>query len=476
MDAKVLTNSTTDIVWYSGKSGSWTAELQRGGVFAAVHGDDGTFIAVSVGQFETALDSIEELIKRSSSIGRDLRVVASPINLNKLGRGLEQKGITIAKRVSRVGSFTVKFDTGHGRIQISQEERNQALNDGRGSRDHFGGRKIRVLIVDDSEVIGSLLKKIIESDAQMTVVGVCANPLKADEMIAELKPDLLTMDIYMPEMDGVELVRRLYPKYKTPIVMISSVSKEEGPMVLEALDHGAFDYIQKPSLKPISELREMIIPRLKTAAASVPPSLVRSDIPPPKVQGAWKKDFVVAIGSSTGGTEALKRLFMAFPDTIPPTVVAQHIPPVFSDALAKRLNSYVKFEVREAKMGDILKPNLVLIAPGGSDMRIVRASGGLAVEVLGPHEKYRHHPSVDFLFDSVAEHCSQKAIGVILTGMGSDGALGMKSMKAAGCWNIAQDESSCVVYGMPKEAVAKGGVDEVAHLDDIAGAMDKKLK
>jgi two-component system chemotaxis response regulator CheB len=153
--------------------------------------------------------------------------------------------------VSRVGSFTVKFDTGHGRIQISQEERNQALNDGRGSRDHFGGRKIRVLIVDDSEVIGSLLKKIIESDAQMTVVGVCANPLKADEMIAELKPDLLTMDIYMPEMDGVELVRRLYPKYKTPIVMISSVSKEEGPMVLEALDHGAFDRLVHARSSPV---------------------------------------------------------------------------------------------------------------------------------------------------------------------------------------------------------------------------------
>jgi two-component system, chemotaxis family, protein-glutamate methylesterase/glutaminase len=475
MDAKALTNSTSDVVWFSGSSGSWSVDLSRGGVFASVHGG-GEFMAVSVAQFDRAAEVIEELLTRASSIGRDLRIVASPLNLGMLGSALQEKGITIGKRVTRVGPFTVKFDKGHGRIQISREERNEVFNEGRGSRDHFGGRKIRVLIVDDSEVIGSLLKKVIESDAQMTVVGICANPLKADEMVAELKPDLLTMDIYMPEMDGVELVRRLYPKYKTPIVMISSVSKEEGPMVLEALDHGAFDYIQKPSLKPISELREMIIPRLKTAAASVPPSLLRNDIPPPKVQGPWKKDFVVAIGSSTGGTEALKRLFQAFPDTVPPTVVAQHIPPVFSDALAKRLNSYVKFEVREAKTGDILKPNLVLIAPGGSDMRIVRSSQGLTVEVLGPHDQYRHHPSVDFLFESVAEHCGEKAVGVILTGMGSDGALGMKSMKAAGGWNIAQDESSCVVYGMPKEAVAKGGVDEVAHLDDIADVMDRKLK
>jgi two-component system chemotaxis response regulator CheB len=258
--------------------------------------------------------------------------------------------------------------------------------------------------------------------------------------------------------------------------MISSVSKDEGPMVLEALDSGAFDYIQKPSLKPLPELAATIVPRLRMAASSIPPSKLRADALLPKLDHPWPHDRVIAIGSSTGGTEALKRLILCFPDQVPPIVVAQHIPPVFSEALARRLNGYVKFNVREARHGELLAPNTMLIAPGGQDMKIIRVPNGLAIDLSAADTKYRHHPSVDHLFMSVAAECGARAIGVILTGMGSDGALGMLDLKQAGAWNIAQDESSSVVYGMPKEAVAKGGVDESAHLDDIAAKINAKFK
>jgi two-component system chemotaxis response regulator CheB len=476
MSARDIENQHRDPVWYSNANGSWLVELKQGSVFISGYASDGSFQAVSVSDFSKAIECIEELVEKFPELKSDIRVVASSVILGKIRRELAKKEVEVSKSVIRHADFSVKFDSNAGKIQVSQETVNSIAPIGIGAKDHFGGRKMRVLIVDDSDVIGTLLKKVVESDSQMMVVGICPNPLKAESMIEDLKPDLITMDIYMPEIDGVELVRRIYPKYKIPIVMISSVSKEEGPMVLEAMDLGAFDYIQKPSLRPISELSEMIVPRLKAAASSVPPSLIRNDIPPPKVAGSWRSDRVIAIGSSTGGTEALKRLFNAFPDEIPPVVVAQHIPPVFSDALAKRLNSYVKFEVREAKNGDLLARNVVLIAPGGSDMRIVKSPAGLAVEILPPNGQFRHHPCVDFLFESVAEVCQSAAVGVILTGMGSDGALGMKAMKDAGIWNIAQDESSSVVFGMPKEAVAKGGVEDVAHLDDIAARMDIKLK
>ncbi len=334
----------------------------------------------------------------------------------------------------------------------------------------------RVLIVDDSASVRKLLTSVLSTDPDLEVVGSVGNPLEAEAAIIKLKPDVLTLDIHMPGLNGVELLKKLHPKFGIPSVMVTSVSREEGPLVLEALESGAVDYIQKPSLRDLSTVAPILIEKVKMAATI---SAKRKRVKPPRglvSRASLEQDTFIAIGSSTGGTEALKDLLTALPEKIPPILIVQHIPAVFSDALARRLNDLCPFQVKEAADGDEITPGMVLIAPGGKQMTVVSAGArGYKVKVSEDGPVNRHQPSVDVLFNSVANIFGKNAVGIILTGMGADGAIGLKNMKDKGARTIAQDEASCVVFGMPKEAIRMGGVDEIVALDAIAPKLIQML-
>lgn len=329
-------------------------------------------------------------------------------------------------------------------------------------------RQLRIGIIDDSKTIRTLLKNILSSDPSFSVLWEASSPSEALRLIASNQPDVITLDIHMPEMNGVELLKAFISDYPIPTIVITSLSMEEGPLVLDALECGAIDYVQKPSSSDLGDVARLIIEKIKAISEARP---VAAKSPNQVLRRATAhsidKDLVVAIGSSTGGTEALKSLLTNLPDEIPPILIVQHIPAIFSLAFANRLNDLCPFEVKEAANGDEVRPGRVLVAPGGFQMRLKRSSKGFTVVVEDSAPVNRHKPSVDVLFDSVAREVGANAIGVILTGMGNDGAKGLLNMKNAGARTAGQDESTCVVYGMPREAAKLGAIEKVARLDDL---------
>ncbi len=334
------------------------------------------------------------------------------------------------------------------------------------SEAHLQVRK--VLIVDDAPVIQKILRKILESDPEIQIVGVANNPIEAEPLIQALKPDVITLDIFMPQMNGIEFLESIWPKYKIPVVMISSLGKNEGDMVLQALELGAVDYIQKPDLANIEAESSYLCEKIKMAARA---KLQREQrTAKKKITAEWNGDHsevLIAIGSSTGGTIALAEILRSLPTKIPPILIVQHIPYEFSLKFATRLNEMCPFEVRAAKDRDELVPNLVLIAPGGYQMRVERTGGKLIVRINNDPPVNRHKPSVDYLFDSVAEIRGKRIIGVLLTGMGADGARGLLKLRQRGARTVAQDEESSVVFGMPKAAIDLGAAERVAALGSI---------
>lgn len=327
-------------------------------------------------------------------------------------------------------------------------------------------KKIRVLIVDDSVTIRNLLTKILQQDPAFEIAGQTESPLQVEKLLETLKPDLMTLDIHMPDMDGVTLLKRLNRRKLVPTVMISSISKEEGPYVLEALENGAIDYIQKPSMSELVEMGPIIRERLKTAASV---NLKSKQVAQKVSSTTFKMDpsSLIVIGSSTGGTEALRIVLESLPKEIPPILVTQHIPPVFSKAFADRLNQICPFEVLEGEDGMIVQPGRVIIAPGGCQMAVSGKPGALQIRVTDDPPMNRHRPSVDFLFRSVARVNHSRVIAVMLTGMGADGANEMKSLRDLGARTIAQDEATCVVFGMPRAAIERGGAEFVSPLEQI---------
>ncbi len=332
-------------------------------------------------------------------------------------------------------------------------------------------RSIKTLIVDDSATIRKLLKEILSADPLFNVVAEAEKPSQVEDLILKFKPDLITLDIHMPEMDGVSLLKNYITRYKIPTVMISSISKEEGPFVLDALESGAVDYIQKPQMNQLNEAAQTIRERLKIA------SQVKVRARQKKVfTGFTQKKFnhfknLVLIGSSTGGTEALKDVFECLPKEIPPILVVQHIPPVFSAAFAQRLNTIFPFEIREAKDGDLVVPNQVLIAPGGKQMGVVKKGSELVIKITEDAPVNRHKPSVDYLFKSVAEQNISNLVAGVLTGMGADGANELKVLRQQGAKTFAQDEATSVVYGMPKEAYERGGAECQVALENVGAKI-----
>lgn len=336
-------------------------------------------------------------------------------------------------------------------------------------------RKTRVLVVDDSETIRKILSRIISEDPTLECVGAIDRPSQVEKAIIELKPDVMTLDIHMPEMNGVELLRKIMPKFRIPTVMISSFSKEDGTFVLDALEAGAVDYIQKPSMQELKIVASAICEKIRNAACAVVSQSATSLNRVSKRIAINTNDidlnFLIAIGSSTGGTEALKTVLTALPSKIPPIVIVQHIPPVFSKAFADRMNSLCAFQVKEAEDGDIVEPSKVLIAPGGKQMKIISKNGQLKILIDDSAPVNRHKPSVDVMFDSVVQLPLTKVTAAILTGMGADGAKGLLKLRKKGAATIAQDEATSVVYGMPREAAKIGAAEKILPLQEIAHAL-----
>lgn len=345
------------------------------------------------------------------------------------------------------------------------------------------GRKIRVAIVDDSSTVRTLLEKIFAADPSLEIVGSFGDPLEAERVIPELDPDVVTLDIHMPGLDGVALLKKLMPRRNVPCIMISSLNLEEGSLVLEALEAGAVDYIHKPSMKELPVLAPLIVEKVHAAASAQvkKPVVARARSSSSTVariapSGGWTDRHLVCLGSSTGGTEALKQLFMDLPAQIPAILVVQHIPAVFSKAFADRMNSFCPFEVKEAEDGDEVKPDRVLIAPGGFQMELDNRGGRWVVRVFDGEPVNRHKPSVDVLFRSVVKRFRGKVAAALLTGMGADGAAGLLELRGTGARTIAQDEETSVVYGMPREAVKRGAAEEILPLGRIGGRLMELLK
>jgi two-component system chemotaxis response regulator CheB len=326
--------------------------------------------------------------------------------------------------------------------------------------------KQKVFIVDDSKTMRTILRKILEADPKLEIMGEAETPSAALKFLADHTPDVMTLDINMPEMSGVELLKKVLAQKFIPTIVISSLSINDGNQVLTAFEVGAVDYIQKPAANEIAVMAPLIQEKVYGAsqARRQQHSVTKSSR---TISSAVDLSKFIAIGASTGGTEAIKAVFLNFPADIPPIAVVQHIPPYFSTAFAKRLNDLCEFEVLEAKDGDEMKPGRALIAPGGLHMEVVKRSGRLYASITDAPPVNRFRPSVDVLFKSVAQVLGEKAIGILLTGMGDDGARGLLQMRQAGANTIAQDEESCVVYGMPRAAAEMNAACEVLSLDTI---------
>jgi two-component system, chemotaxis family, protein-glutamate methylesterase/glutaminase len=338
-------------------------------------------------------------------------------------------------------------------------------------------QKIRVLSVDDSPVMLKFLKKAMDQLSFVEVIDQVTDPLKAMEKIEQLNPDLLTFDIQMPGLNGVDLVKKVRQKHTTPIIMISGLSLDDGSLVFEALNSGAFDYIQKPEFEAITQFQTDLESKLLLAVDSVVPKPLTSERrsrprPTTKPQSmSFTNDVIWCVGSSTGGTQALTEVFTNLPAHIPPTFIVQHIPPVFSKAFAESLDEMCPFTVKEAEDGDIVKPDHVYVAPGGTQMAITKGSGNLVIRINDDAPVNRFKPSVDYMFQTVAKLKNVRVVGCVLTGMGRDGAQGLLDLRNAGAMTFAQDEASSIVYGMPRAAYENGAAMKQVALDRIADEL-----
>lgn len=341
-------------------------------------------------------------------------------------------------------------------------------------------KKIKVLCVDDSALIRSLMTEIINSQPDMVVVATASDPLIARDLVKQHNPDVMTLDVEMPRMDGLEFLEKLMRLRPMPVVMVSSLTERGSEAALRALELGAIDFVTKPRLgirDGLLSYTDLIAGKIRIAAAA-------KLLPAKRVVPGGSQNFVadtpllrspllsteklIIIGASTGGTEAIREVLQPLPPDSPGIMIAQHMPAGFTHSFAQRLNGLCRISVSEAVHGERILPGHAYIAPGGFHLSLTRSGANYVAQVDLEPPVNRHRPSVDVLFDSAAKHAGKNAIGVILTGMGRDGADGLLRMRQAGAYTLAQDEASCVVFGMPREAIATGGVDEVVPLQEMS--------
>lgn len=343
-------------------------------------------------------------------------------------------------------------------------------------------KPIKVLVVDDSAIVRKIFTQELSKTDDIQVIGAAPDPYVARDKIVHLQPDVITLDIEMPRMDGLSFLRKLMKYYPIPTIIVSSLTQKNSEMALEAIECGAVEVLAKPggaysvgdmSIQLVDKIRAAAQVRMLRSSHHQGRAAQRNDKIPSLSPSSLKctSHKIVAIGASTGGTEALKNVLTKLPVNSPGILVVQHMPPNFTKAFADRLNSLSEIEVREAKNGDAILPGLALIAPGNYHMQLGRSGARYYVEVKTGQLVCHQRPSVDVLFHSVAKYAGANALGVIMTGMGRDGAAGMVKMREAGAHTIAQDEASCVVFGMPKEAIRMGGAEYIVPLSEIPAAI-----
>ena len=353
--------------------------------------------------------------------------------------------------------------------------------------------RTKVLIVDDSALMRGLLRQLIHAAPDLDVVGEAPDPLVAREMIKALNPDVLTLDIEMPHMDGLEFLRRLMKLRPMPVIMISSLTERGAETTLQALELGAVDFMPKPRMDNpaqvalIEQYAEALCEKIRAAAQAhlQPPGASTVPVspatrPPPAAGAALSartlNEKLIAIGASTGGTEAIKDVLIHLPEHSPPIIMTQHMPELFTASFAKRLDRLARIRVVEAQGGERLQPGHAYLAPGHSHLTLKRSGGTSIIELSQADPVNRHRPSVDVMFRSVAGWYGRNALGVLLTGMGKDGAQGLLEMRQAGSWTLGQDQASCVVYGMPREAALIDAIDEVVALPNMAERIMARLR
>ncbi|AOJ03394.1 MULTISPECIES: protein-glutamate methylesterase/protein-glutamine glutaminase [Burkholderia] len=350
-------------------------------------------------------------------------------------------------------------------------------------------KKIKVLCVDDSALIRSLMTEIINSQPDMEVCATAPDPLVARELIKQHNPDVLTLDVEMPRMDGLDFLEKLMRLRPMPVVMVSSLTERGSEITLRALELGAVDFVTKPRVgirDGMLEYSERLADKVRAASRA----RVRQNPQPhaaaaaPGHAGAAaplinnplvSTEKLIIVGASTGGTEAIREVLTPLPPDAPAVLIAQHMPPGFTRSFAQRLNGLCRISVKEAEHGERVLPGHAYIAPGHAHLLLARSGANYIAHLSDDPPVNRHRPSVDVLFRSAAQHAGKNALGVILTGMGRDGAAGLLEMKKAGAYTFAQDEASCVVFGMPREAIAMGGVDDVAPLSDMSRRIMARL-
>ncbi|ATJ84627.1 chemotaxis response regulator protein-glutamate methylesterase [Halomonas beimenensis] len=338
--------------------------------------------------------------------------------------------------------------------------------------------KIKVLCVDDSALIRDLLTEIINSQPDMEVVAVAPDPIAARDLIKRHNPDVLTLDVEMPRMDGLDFLERLMRLRPMPVLMVSSLTQAGSEITLRALELGALDFVAKPSLGIRSGMQayaEEITDKLRAAARSRPRQARRRDAPAPRTLKAplVSSEKLIIIGASTGGTEAIRSVLEPLPPNSPAILITQHMPGGFTRSFAERLDRLCQISVKEAQDGERILPGHAYIAPGDTHLKLARSGANYVARLDAGPPVNRHRPSVDVLFDSAAQQAGRNAIGVLLTGMGKDGAAGLLKMRQAGSPTLAQDEASCVVFGMPREAIALGAASDVVALDEVAPRLLK---
>lgn len=353
-------------------------------------------------------------------------------------------------------------------------------------------RKIRVIVVDDSALVRSLLSEIINRQHDMECIGTANDPLIAREMIREMNPDVITLDVEMPRMDGIDFLGRLMRLRPMPVLMISTLTERGAEVTMRALELGAIDFVAKPRVgvaNGLGELASQIVDKIRVAAVAqvrrTPPAATRTAMAAPAALGApaastllgrISTEKLIAVGASTGGTEAIRELLVHLPADCPAIVITQHMPPGFTTSFAARLDSLCQMTVKEASHGERILPGHAYIAPGGKHFSVNRSGANYVAVVDDAAPVNRHKPSVEVLFKSVAACAGRNAFGIMLTGMGADGAVAMREMRNAGSYNYVQDEASCIVFGMPREAIAHGAADEVLPLTQIAPALLTRLR
>ena len=348
--------------------------------------------------------------------------------------------------------------------------------------------KIRVVVVDDSALVRGLLTEIIDRQPDMCCVGAAADPLLAREMIRNLNPDVITLDIEMPRMDGIDFLSRLMRLRPMPVVMVSTLTERGADVTLKALELGAVDFVAKPKIGVADGLRQLgadITDKIRTAAKArvhrlAAPAAGPDAAPAKPVTmaslGRLSTEKIIFIGASTGGTEATREVLVNLPADCPAVMITQHMPPGFTKSYAARLNSLCRIRVAEASDGERVLPGHAYIAPGGFHLSVERSGANYIARVQDGEPVNRHKPSVEVLFESAARVVGRNALAVMLTGMGADGAKAMRTMRDAGSHNLVQDENSCVVFGMPREAIAHGAAHEVLPLTQIAPRLIEWLR